>query len=146
MNENPQNKLSGKRKKEKNKIAELAIYWYRPGCQNIANLLKMKRGTRLWTMMGRRRGKRGKISLLIAQQRGTFTASTLKNENEAPPPPETTKKGEHCVMCVLMGLNILFKMGTFEKFKPPHLDDLISQRNCYCSVLIKQLGVVFPSL
>lgn len=47
-----------RREREQNKIAELAIYWYRPGCQNIASLLKMERGTRLWTMMGEEKGEK----------------------------------------------------------------------------------------
>lgn len=92
-----------RREQEQNKIAELAIYWYSSGCQSIANLLKIERGTRLWTMMGRRRGKRGKISVLIAQQRGTFTANTLKDENEAFIFSRNNQKvREYCMMCVLM--------------------------------------------
>lgn len=47
----------GKRKrkqKEQNKIAELDIYWYRTRYQyTIGNLLKIERGTSLWSVMER---------------------------------------------------------------------------------------------
>ena len=44
-------------------------------------MLEIKRGTCLWTMMGRRWDRRGEISLLIAQHKYALTANLFKGES-----------------------------------------------------------------
>lgn len=45
-------------------------------------MLEIERGTCLWTMMGRQWGRRGEVSLLIAQHRYALTANIFKDESD----------------------------------------------------------------